>query len=101
MTPGPVDRAYAKNAAQHGIGHDAGMPSIAVRKRMDEDQAVMKAHRGFNGSIRPMLGPVARVIYKGAQFDADMERIDADVLAGAPERAGPVPHLAEQPLVEG
>jgi len=46
--------------------------------------------------VRPVLG----IVHQHAQFDPDMDRVDADILAGTPERPRPIPHITEHSFVQ-
>jgi hypothetical protein len=60
----------------------------------------VQAYRHLDRPIGSTVRPVARVVHHGAQFDADVSWIDADVLACLPEAAGPTPDLTEEAAVK-
>ena len=82
------------------IGRQMGMASVPVRKRMDEDQAVMKPDRDFVGCVGSVRNLVAGIAAEGAQFDRNPIGVDADVAGCCPELPGPLPDITKHPPVQ-
>ena len=77
------------------------MPSVAVRKEVDEDEPVVKANRNLDRIEDAPVDPVACIVEEDMRFDGDARGIDADVLFRATVLPRPRPHLAEQPPMQG
>ena len=60
---------------------------------MQADGDLVRQHAG-------VFGLIAHFVEQLPQFDADSEPVDADVLVGLAELAGPVPGLAEHLAVQ-
>ena len=62
MAAGPIYRRGPIGALEHFIGHDAGMASIAVGERMNEDHAMMQAQGSLDRIVGTMLVSIARIV---------------------------------------
>ena len=76
------------------------MPAVAVQKRMDPYEAVMKLHRNFVRRIGLVFDPVAYVVERRAQFGADPVGSNADIAFALAQCSGPGPYFAEHALVK-
>ncbi|MGB6476041.1 MAG: hypothetical protein WBF04_18460 [Candidatus Sulfotelmatobacter sp.] len=66
------------------------MATIAIRKRVDENQAVMKADGEFIGSIGSMFQPIARIAKQGGKSLLDFMVGDTNVLFSGSIGSGPL-----------
>ena len=92
---GPIDRRQPQDIFQEGVGCNAGMTAIAVRKEVDEYEAMVKSNSGFRRPVNLMRNPVPGIVEQNTQLDLNLGRIDTDVLLGRPKFSRPPPHLAE------
>ncbi len=76
------------------------MAAIAVRKRVDENQAVMKADGEFIGSIGSVFQPIARIAKQGGESLANFMVGNTKILFGGPVGSGPPPGLIEHSQME-
>ena len=92
----------ARAAERHGqeICCKARMPAVAVRKRVDPYEAMMKPDCNLVWRKGVMFDPVAHVVERCAQLGADPVGRDADIAFGRAQRAGPGPDFAEHALVQ-
>src|SRR5262249_32658034 len=97
---GPINGLRSVDPLKHRVGHDAGMSTVPVREWMNVNEPMMQPDRSLGGRVGPVPSPMPCVVHQLAQLQANLDRIHADVLAVAPERAGPRPYIAEQLLVE-
>jgi hypothetical protein len=77
------------------------MPSIAIGKRMNLNETMVQADRGFRRRVSLIFSPIFRIADKSAERHSNMNGIDADVFSGPSKPARPVPHVAEQAFVQG
>src|SRR5271170_2916622 len=82
------------------IRHDARMAAIAVGKRMNPNQAMMKADGDFVGQECLVFEPVTSVPQQRRQSLADLVMGYANVLFRGPVRPGPFPCLVKHAAVE-
>src|SRR5271169_6220120 len=76
------------------------MATVAVGKRVDENQAVMKADGEFIGRIGSVFQPIACVAKQGGESLANFMVGNAHVLFTGPIGSGPPPSLIEHSQME-
>lgn len=84
---------------QH-ICHESRMATVAVRKGVDENQAVMKADGEFIGRIGFVLQPIARIAKQGGEAFANFMVGNTNVFFGCSISARPLPSLIEHSQME-
>lgn len=91
----PCEDGSLKDFFHKDIRDQSRMPSIAVRKTVDEDETLAEPHRDLIGWVRAVLDPVLAVIEEIPKLDTDLEFVDADVLVRTTEFPSPFPHVRE------
>src|SRR6267154_738933 len=76
------------------------MAAISVGKRVDGNQAVMKADGEFIGSIGSVFQPIACIAQQSGESVADFMVGNADVLFGGSIGSRPFPRLIEHAQME-
>src|SRR5260370_38134930 len=76
------------------------MATISVGKRVDGNQAVMKADGEFIGSIGSVFQPIACIAKQSGESVADFMVGNADVLFGGSIGSRPFPRLIEHTQME-
>lgn len=71
------------------IRHQTCMAAVAVRKRMDRHQPMVKSDSDLVGRIGVMLDPITNVIEQDGEVGRDAIGGDADVAFGLAVGAGP------------
>ena len=79
----PIDGFRPVYLVKYSVRHDARMTAVSVRKRVNEDKAVMKPDGSLFGMVCIMLRSIARVVHQSAQvsFWEDMAALDYVPLA--------------------
>nr|BAA87667.1 tiorf42 [Agrobacterium tumefaciens] len=77
------------------IGGQPRVTSVAVRKRMDGDQAMVETYCDLVRRKCLMLDPIPNVIEQHREFDRNSVGLDADIALRRSEAACPLPDLAE------
>lgn len=90
VRPAPAEPLPPKLSDQQ-VGGQPRVTSVAVRERMDRDEAVVEAHRNLIRREGLVVNPVADVANQGVEIHSDLVRRDADVELGGPLGAGPSP----------
>ena len=52
-------KCFSTHPPNKQISHQAGVTAITIRERMNKDQAMMQANRGFIGRVGAVVNPVA------------------------------------------
>ena len=98
----PASPRHARSAEpdRQEIGGEAGEATVAVGKRVDEDEAVVKAHGDFVGRVGVVRDPISDVVEELTKVRFDMPRLDADIARRRAVFARPCPYGLEHPPVE-
>jgi len=91
--------SFATTSHDKEIRHQARDPSVAIRKRMDRNEAMMKTNGELVARIGAVLHPIPGVVDEQSHSGPDLRRIDSDVAVRGPVGAGPSPDIAEHPSV--
>ena len=98
-TSTPRDR-FAPETSDQVIGGDPAVAAVAVRERVDGDQAVMESHCGLVRFVGAVPDPCLGVLDQIADLERDLFRHSSDVGLPGAAVAGPLPDLVEHRLVE-
>ena len=75
------------------------MTTVAIGKRVNPNQLVMKARRDFIKQVGFVFNPVFGVVNQLAQLDLDLPGIDANITICLADFPGPFPDLAKHTFV--
>lgn len=93
-------KRYGADFAQQAIRYQPRVPAIAVRKRMNHHQLMVKSHCNFIDRENFVIDPKLRVVEQLAKPGRNLPPITTDVFVRPPECAGPFPGFSEHVLVQ-
>ncbi len=82
------------------VGHGPGMTAIAVGKRVNDHQPVMKPHGNLVGRVCVQSYPGDNIVAQFSQLNRHLPPRYADIFIAPTELTGPAPHMAEHPLMK-
>jgi hypothetical protein len=92
--PSPGEPLTAKPNDKE-VGYQARVTAIAIWKEMYLDEPMVKPQSDLVARIDLLFDPYPRIVQQDAKGGGNFPIVDADVLLGGAEDAGPTPDVAE------